>query len=598
MPTDDALILLRNASYALGAAPLLEAADMRLARSERVTLVGRNGAGKSTLLKLLLGELALDSGELVRKPGLRVAHLEQELPTGVNARVGEFIASGCQPYTPAWEVERLSRQLSADLALPTTTNLQQLSGGMQRRALLARALAAQPELLLLDEPTNHLDIASIIFLENYLLGFQGCLLLVSHDRALLQRLATRVLELDRGRLHSWPGDFANFLRRSAAAAETEREHNALFDKRLAREELWIRQGIQARRTRNEGRVRALQQLRVQRRARRDAIGKARMKLQAADSSGKQVLMTRALSFAYGASAIVDGLDLVLQRGDRVAIVGANGVGKSTLVRLLLKRIEPTSGAVEHGSKLKLAYFDQQRAELDPQQSVLENVGGGSDFIELAGKRTHILSYLRDFLFSPEVARGPIARLSGGERNRLLLAKLFSQPANLLVLDEPTNDLDVETLELLEEQLLAFTGTILLVSHDRAFIDNVVTSCLVCAGNGRVSEYVGSYSDYLQSQANAGSPIPATDSQATEARAAQREDRRARMQRQKDLNTLLRRIDKLELQQRQVHEQMAAPDFYNQAREAIAPVESQLRELEQQLKSCYQQWQQLEEEAEI
>ena len=591
--SQEALILLRQCSYALGSAPLLDQVDMRLARQERVALVGRNGAGKSTLLKILLGDLEVDSGELVRQPGLRMTQLQQDLPAPSAERIDDFIAAGCAEDARDWERARITEQLTRDLALDSEAQLANLSGGMQRRALLARALAAEPELLLLDEPTNHLDIDTIIFLESYLMSFRGCLLIISHDRAFLHKLATRVIELDRGRLKSWPGDFANFLRRRAADLSAEQTHNQLFDKKLANEEAWIRQGVKARRTRNEGRVRALEQLRAERQARRSLSGLAKMRLTEAEASGRQVLVAEGLSFAYAGKAIVKNLDLIIQRGDRIAIVGPNGVGKSTLINLLLQRLRPDSGRVQLGSKLQLAYFDQQRAELDPNQSVLENVGGGSDFIELGGKRIHIISYLRNFLFAPEVARGPISKLSGGERNRLLLARLFSQPANLLILDEPTNDLDVETLELLEEQLLEFAGTIIIVSHDRAFIDNVVTSCLICRGDGEVIEHVGSYSDYLQSSST---PAAATGNKSSPSpKASSAASNRARMQLQKSITAILRKIDKLESSQQQLHEQMAAPGFYQQAPELTQPLQQQLQQVEQELAESYHQWQQLEEE---
>ena len=590
----EALILLRQCSYALGSAPLLDQVDMRLARQERVALVGRNGAGKSTLLKVLLGDIDLDSGELVRQPGLRMAQLQQDLPPQRDERVDEFIASGCDASARDWQRARITEQLTRDLVLEPAAKLADLSGGMQRRALLARALAAKPELLLLDEPTNHLDIDTIVFLENYLLAFRGCLLIISHDRAFLHKLATRVIELDRGRLKSWPGDFDNFLRRRAADLSAEHTQNQLFDKKLANEEAWIRQGVKARRTRNEGRVRALEQLRVERQARRSLGGSAKMRLTEAEASGRQVLVAEGLGFAYAGKPIVKNLDLIIQRGDRIAIVGPNGIGKSTLINLLLQRLSPDSGRVQLGSKLQLAYFDQQRAELDPNQSVLENVGGGSDFIELGGKRIHIISYLRNFLFTPEVARGPISKLSGGERNRLLLARLFSQPANLLILDEPTNDLDVETLELLEEQLLEFAGTIIIVSHDRAFIDNVVTSCLICLGDGEVTEHIGSYSDYLLSASavptvNQARPSlsPTADSSSS--------NNRARKQLQKNITSVLRKIDKLEHSQQQLHEQMAAPEFYQQAPELIQPVQQKLQQVEQELADNYVEWQQLEDQ---
>ena len=589
MPVDN-LVTLRECSYALGAEPLLDKADLRLPAQGRVALVGRNGAGKSTLLKIISAELEPDSGEIVRQSGLRLAQLAQDLPTGITAVAGEFIASGCDQQLSHWQKQRLVEQLAGDLRLELNWQLAELSGGMQRRVLLARALAAQPQLLLLDEPTNHLDIDSIIFLENYLLKFSGCLLLISHDRAFLQRLATTVVEIDRGRLRSWPGDFANFQRRRSAALAAEHSQDALFDKNLAREEAWIRTGIKARRTRNEGRVRSLEQMRRERQSRRQLPGQANMRLLQAEASGRQVIIAQDLSFAYPSGRVVNNLNLVIQRGDRVAIVGANGSGKSTLIKLLLKRLDPDSGRVEHGSKLQLAYFDQQRAELDPQQSLLENVGGGSDFIELGGKRTHIISYLRNFLFTPTQARAAIGTLSGGERNRLLLAKLFSQPANLLVLDEPTNDLDVETLELLEEQLLAFASTVILVSHDRAFLDNVVTSCLLCRGDGDIGEYVGSYSDCLQAQGSTE-----VKNKPSASVSDNRQQKRRRQQLSKNISSVLRRIAKLEQSQQELHEQMSADGFYAQAAAVIQAAQQQLQQIEQDLASSYQSWEQMEAE---
>ena len=547
------LLSLRNLTLAYGQAPLLEGVNLELEPGERVCLIGRNGTGKSTLLRILAGEVQPDGGEVWIREGAILARLTQEVPPGTAGRVFDLVAAGLgelgawvREYhdlshrletgtpdhdggdpTPAllarlaevqhrleaaggWEIEQRTERTLSRLGLDPEADFDSLSGGLQRRVLLARALVREPDLLLLDEPTNHLDLQAIDWLEGFLPEFPGAILFVTHDRLFLRRLATRILELDRGRLTDWPGDYDNYLRRREERLHAEEVANARFDRKLSEEEVWIRQGIKARRTRNEGRVRALKALREERRVRRDLMGKARLRLGEGERSGKLVVEAEGVSYGWNGAPVVKDLDTLILRGDKVGIIGPNGVGKSTLLKLLLGELEPQAGRIRRGTNLQLAYFDQQRAQLEEDKTVLDNVAGGSEKVSINGQSRHVLSYLKDFLFTPERARQPVRALSGGERNRLLLARLFTQPANLLVMDEPTNDLDTETLELLEELLLNFQGTLLLVSHDRALLDAVVTSTLVFEGEGRVREYVGGYEDWLrQRQALIASGPPIT-----------------------------------------------------------------------------------------
>lgn len=529
------LLKFTDVSLAYGAMPLLDHISWQIAKGERVCIIGRNGTGKSSLLKLVKGDQHADDGEIWRAPGLRIGELPQELPVADGRSVYDVVSDGLigvgallaryhhlsqniqtdedlnqlmlvQQELEArdgWRLQQLVESILSRLQLPADKTLAELSGGWRRRVLLAQALVAEPDLLLLDEPTNHLDIGAIAWLEEALRGFNGAVLFITHDRAFLQSLATRILELDRGHLIDWNGDYASFLVHKEQQLAAEETANALFDKKLAQEEVWIRQGIKARRTRNEGRVRALKALRSERSERRDRQGKASFQVEIADKSGKQVIVAEHISFRHpNGPLLIDDFSMVLQRGDRIGLLGANGTGKTTLLKLLLGDLQPTSGTIEVGTKLEVAYFDQLRHQLAPEKTVLDNLAEGRDFITINGQSRHVLSYLGDFLFSPQRARTPVKALSGGERARLLLAKLFSKPANLLVLDEPTNDLDVETLELLEEVLLEFPGTVLMVSHDRAFLDNVVTSTLVFEGHGKVREYVGGYQDWLR---QGGSP---------------------------------------------------------------------------------------------
>ncbi|MFP4208385.1 MAG: ATP-binding cassette domain-containing protein, partial [Wenzhouxiangella sp.] len=521
-----ALISLKDLEFSIGGPLLLDGVDLEIEPGERIALVGRNGAGKSTLLRLIAGDLQPDGGRIEHSPGLRTARLQQEVPSGAAGTVFDQVAAGLGELgqilvdyhhasqgeydarrladlqskieaVGGWDLDSRVERVLGQLGMDGNQPFDQLSGGMKRRVLLGQALVVEPDLLLLDEPTNHLDIEAIEWLENLLLQLDTALVFVTHDRRFLKNLATRIIEIDRGRLTSWPGDWDNYLRRSAERAHAEELEHQHFDRRLSEEETWIRQGIKARRTRNEGRVRALERMRRERAQRRERTGTVTLETGLAAPSGKKVIRVEDLQFAWGEQTIARDFSTTILRGDRVGLIGPNGSGKSTLIGLLLGRITPDRGTVTLGTGLEIAYFDQQRAVLRDDWSAADNVAEGRDFVEINGKARHIIGYLQDFLFTPERARAPISRLSGGERNRLLLARLFACPSNLLVMDEPTNDLDTETLELLEERLAAYPGTLLLVSHDRDFLDRVITSTLALEGNGRIGEYVGGYSDWLR-----------------------------------------------------------------------------------------------------
>ncbi len=632
------LLKFTDVSLAYGATPLLDGVSWQIARGERVCIIGRNGTGKSSLLKLVKGEQRPDDGEIWRAPTLRIGELPQELPAADErsvydvvaeglAEVGELLAryhhlsqhihgdddlaelSRVQQALEArdgWRLQQLVENTLSRLQLPADKTLAELSGGWRRRVLLAQALVAEPDLLLLDEPTNHLDIGAIAWLEEALLGFNGAVLFITHDRAFLQSLATRILELDRGHLIDWNGDYASFLVHKEQQLAAEEAANALFDKRLAQEEVWIRQGIKARRTRNEGRVRALKAMRAERAERRERQGKASIQLETADKSGKQVIVAEHVDFAHpGGEPLIRDFSMVLQRGDRIGLLGANGTGKTTLLKLLLGELQPTAGSIKIGTKLEVAYFDQLRHQLEPEKTVIDNMAEGREFITIDGQNRHVLSYLGDFLFSPQRARSPVKALSGGERARLLLAKLFSKPANLLVLDEPTNDLDVETLELLEEVLLGFPGTVLMVSHDRAFLDNVVTSTLVFEGEGRVREYVGGYQDWLR---QGGSPRllgvgkeaegkpqaeskPAPVEKTAPPVAAAR--RKLSYKEQRELDALPAQIEALENEQAALQEETANPDFYLRPQEQTHAALARLEHLQHELDRLLERWAELE-----
>jgi len=615
-------------AISFGAEPLLDGATFQLDAGERVCLIGRNGAGKSTLLGIAAGRIAPDGGEVWRQPGLRVAELTQELVADEAATVFDVVAGGlpeigallAEYHHAAHEVAaggaalrrigelqheierrdgwRLHERVATTLAihaLDADAKIADLSGGFRRRVALARALVGDPDLLLLDEPTNHLDVETIEALEERLLEFRGAVLFVTHDRALLTRLATRILELDRGALTSWPGDYPSFVAKKAALLEDEARHDALFDKKLAQEEAWIRRGIKARRTRNEGRVRALVAMREERRRRRELVGRATFDVEEAQASGKLVAEAEHVSFAWGDRVVVRDFSTRIQRGDRVALIGPNGAGKTTLLRLLLGELAPQRGRVRLGTKLEIAYFDQLRMQLDPSATVQASVAEGREHFELGGQRRHVIGYLQDFLFSPDRARAQVATLSGGERNRLLLARLFSQPANLLVLDEPTNDLDVETLELLEERLLDFGGTILLVSHDRAFVDNVATQTLAFEGDGRVFEYVGGYTDW-QRQRRTPVEVKRAEAARSEAPRAPRTAKKLGFNEQRELAALPAKIEALEAEQASLSEEVSRPEFYKRATSEQAEVQARLAALPAELEAAYARWQELEARA--
>ncbi|MFI4968613.1 MAG: ATP-binding cassette domain-containing protein [Lysobacterales bacterium] len=624
------LVNLVNLDYSVGGPLLLEQVDLAIERGERVCIVGRNGAGKSTLMKLIAGEIRPDDGEVRVQSGVRIAKLAQEVPRGMDGTIFDVVA-GALGHLGAWlaEFHRLTHHLDepgaheamsavqaridaehgwnldqrvtqvlARLELPEDTEFSALSGGMKRRVLLARALVLDPDILLLDEPTNHLDIEAIAWLEKMLLDFAGSVIFVTHDRRFLRALATRIVEIDRGQVTSWPGDYDNYLRRREERLHAEAQASTLFDKKLAQEEVWIRQGIKARRTRNEGRVRALQAMRRERAQRRELGGNAKLQVGVAGSSGRRVIDVDKIRFAFGERVIVDGLTTTIQRGDRIGLIGANGSGKTTLLKLLLGELAPQVGEVRLGTNLEVAYFDQHRTHLRDDLSALDNVSEGAEFIQINGARKHALGYLQDFLFSPERARAPITALSGGERNRLLLAKLFAKPSNLLVMDEPTNDLDIETLELLEELLASYAGTLLLVSHDREFLDNVVTSTLSLEGDGRVGEYVGGYSDW-QRQSAAAAALRKTLERAAAPTAASVQPASAPAKRKlnykdaRELEALPQKIETLEMRIAGLGAKMQEPTFYQQDSTAIVALTNELAALQIELDAAYARWQELD-----
>src|SRR6478736_6712683 len=501
------LVALEDLYHAYGHLPLLDDVSLQIEKGERIAIIGRNGAGKSTLLQVIGGDLAPDRGTVWRQPGARISRLVQDVPLSTDRTVAQVVGDGLGTLDihDEWQREHQSDMVMTRLALPPDAIVDSLSGGWKRRVMLARALVGQPDVLLLDEPTNHLDIEAITWLEAFLADYRGAVIFVTHDRAFLERLATRIVELDRGILTSWPGDYATFERKKDEWLANEELQNAKFDKKLASEEVWLRRGVKARRTRDEGRVKALMAMRAERAERRNRAGNVRMQMEQGDASGKMVFEATDVSFRYksggdepsGSSFVIKDFSTRIMRADRIGLIGPNGAGKTTLLRILLGDIEPDAGEVRRGANVQVAYYDQQREQLDPERTVFDTVGDGNDTVTVNGGSKHVHGYLRDFLFSPERARSPVKALSGGERNRLLLARLFTRPANVLVLDEPTNDLDLETLELLEEQLVEWPGTLLLVSHDRTFLDNVVTSTFVFEGDGRVQEFVGGYEDWLR-----------------------------------------------------------------------------------------------------
>jgi ATP-binding cassette subfamily F protein uup len=601
-----ALISLENVSLGFGGPRLFDGINLQIEQGEWLGLLGRNGMGKSTLLKLVNGDISPLSGAVSRQQNLRTAYLPQEVPADVVGKVFDIVAGGLDS-PPAhhdeqhWQGQLQVEQVISRMQLDEDARFETLSAGMKRRVMLARGLVRDPELLLLDEPTNHLDIASIDWLEGFLKRWGGTLLFVTHDRVFLQRLTTRIVELDRGRLFDWNCSYTTFLERKEAMLTAEAEQNVLFDKKLAQEEVWIRKGIEARRTRNEGRVRALKRLREERAARRERPGKVKMQLQTEKRSGKLVIETENVNYAFGDKSIVSDFTTTIQRGDKVGIIGPNGSGKTTLLRLLLGELTPQSGSVEYGTNLDIAYFDQLRAQLDDSKSVLDNVGQGSDNVTINGRSRNLNVYLEDFLFSKDRVNAPISALSGGERNRLLLARLFAQPANLLVMDEPTNDLDVETLEILEDLLLEYDGTLLLVSHDRAFLNNIVTSTLAMDGTGQVTETVGGYDDWLrQNESAKPEPKPrkptvsvAQPAPESTSKKLSYKEQRALESQKKELAELPQRIEKLEADIHALAAAMADPSFYQRDSAEIARVVNQLKEMQDELAQAYHRWEVLE-----
>ena len=583
-----ALLSLQEVSVRFGGPWLLDGATLNVERGERVCLLGRNGEGKSTLLKIAAGRLAPDVGEVVRARDLAVAMMPQVVPDDLAGTVLDVVRRGARPELDAGQRDLQARKTVSLMELDPAAECAALSGGMKRRVLLAQALAAEPDLLLLDEPTNHLDVESIEWLETFLLRFPGAILFVTHDRAFLRKLATRIVELDRGQLRSWACDYDRYLERKAAALADEERQNAVFDKKLAQEEVWLRRGVKARRTRNEGRVRELLKLRSERAARRELGGPVKATLQEAERSGYKVVVAKGLGRQYDGCWLFRGLDLTICRGDKVGILGPNGCGKSTLIRTLLGQEAPDEGTVAHGTKLEIAYFDQLRAELDENQTVFDSVADGNESVTVDGRRKHVIGYLEEFLFTPERARSPVKVLSGGERSRLLLARLFARPANVLVLDEPTNDLDIETLELIESLLVEYSGTVLLVSHDRQFLNEVVTSTLAFEGDGAVREYPGGYDDWL-AQRKVAAAAPEPERAAPIAAKARKLGNKER----KELQEIPGRISTLESELEELHRRMAEPGFYKNAPADIQAATARTLSIPQELDRLFARWAELE-----
>lgn len=624
-----ALISLQEVSLAFGGPVLFDRLGLQLEAGERVALLGRNGVGKTTLMKVMSGQLKADSGLVVYQKGICVTHLLQEVPSNITGNLFDLVLSGLgsrakllsdyhhvnhrlqteyseqlmkeldrlqseMDHANAWETSRQVEEVIEHMKLDPESQFENLSGGQKKRALLAKALVSKPDILMLDEPTNHLDIESIDWLEEFLKGYQGTIIFVTHDRMFMQRLATKIIELDRGRLYSWACDYQTFLERKQMALDAEASERAQFEKKLAQEEIWIRQGIKARRTRNEGRVVALERMREQKKAQRQAMGTVRMKAQEAERSGQLVVKAENLTYAYGEKLILRNFSTEIMRGDKIGLIGPNGSGKTTLIKILLGELEPQRGTVRLGTNLQVAYYDQLREQLDENKTVMENVCGSGDTVTLNGRPRHILGYLQDFLFSPERARTPVRVLSGGERNRLFLARLFTKPANLLVMDEPTNDLDVETLELLEELLIDYPGTVLLVSHDRAFLNNVVTSTLVLEGNGVVNEYPGGYDDWVklsrskrvaQEKNQPSITIPAPVKKKGGSGLSSEEKR--------ELKTLPEKIQKLESEQEKLYALLADPAYYQKGRGEISQTQEQADALARNIQQLYTRWEYLE-----
>ena len=625
------LIRFDDVSLEFGDVPILKHAQFMIEPKERVCLIGRNGAGKSSLMKLITGDYVADDGDIQKRRHLRISQLEQTLLDESEETVRDVVRKGMQEQqdlldeyhrlsnseldrhqlkqlenlqqqidaSGVWNIEQQIDTTITQLNLPGERSLSQLSGGWRRRVSLAKALVSKPDLLLLDEPTNHLDINTIEWLENRIRGFEGSIIFITHDRIFLQKLATRIVEIDRAKLVSWPGNYQNYLELKEKALEEEGAQNSLFDKRMAQEEDWIRQGIKARRKRNEGRVRALMEMRNERSKRVKREGKAKIQIESGERSGRKVIEARNISYSYGDEKVIDGLNLKVMRGDRIGLIGNNGVGKSTLLKIILGMLEPQQGHVKLGTNLETAYFDQIQRDLDREKTVAENIGEGKEYINLNGKQRHIVGYLKNFLFSPKRALTPVSCLSGGECNRVVLAKLFTKPANLLVLDEPTNDLDVEMLEVLEERLVAYDGTLIIVSHDRNFLDNVVTSVLVFEEGDTIKEYVGGYSDWVKhgkQLAEKDDPNQGVTTHAVESkeRDAVQKKQKLSYQLQRELDALPEHLERLEQEINYLQEQIAQPEFYEQSFDVTSEVMDTLASLQKELDQVMDRWAELED----
>lgn len=636
------LIRLRNINVSFGGPSILEKISLSIDSGERLCLLGRNGTGKSTLLKVIAGEVKPESGDLEFSQGLKLAVLDQQPRLDISGTIFDVVAMGLgknarllQDYhhalhdftentndqtiaelaraqdqvdmNNAWQLNQQVEEVLSRMKLDGDEDYLAQSGGMKRRVLLAKALVIKPDILLLDEPTNHLDLNAIQWLEEQLLNYNGALMFITHDRSFMRKLSTRIIELDRGNLTSYPGNYDTYLQRKEEALHAEEVSNAHFDKRMAQEEVWIRQGIKARRTRNEGRVRALEKMRAESSERRKQVGKVAMNVARADSSGKVIAEAENVSFDYDGKPIIRGLTTTILRGDKIGIIGPNGAGKTTLLRLLLGDLKPTTGTIVNGTKQEVAYFDQLRAQLDEKATVIDNLSQGREFVEINGATKHVIGYLQDFLFAPERARSPVSMLSGGERNRLLLAKLFSKPSNILVMDEPTNDLDIETLELLEELVMDYKGTVLLVSHDREFVNNVVTSTLVFEDDHQVNEYIGGYDNWLTQKStrqktaskntdkNAASKAGSNNSAGKDAsgQAAPAKAKKRSYNEQRELDALPAQIETFENEVEVMQSLMANDDFYKKDKDEIKKVQEQLAEVEKNLSHCYLRWEALE-----
>ena len=595
-----AILSLQNISLAFGGPLILDNVSLQIEPNERICLVGRNGAGKSTLINLINNEIQPDSGDIFRKPGLALGTLSQEVPPKIQGKIIDVVSSGLKDIISkdsqvAWGIQAQIKKVITRLKLAPDAEFKTLSAGMKRRVLLAKTIAEGPDLLLLDEPTNHMDIPSIELMENFLLQYPKALLFVSHDRVFLEKLATRIIEIDRGRLTSWACDYRTYLERKSALIESEEEHNQQFEKKLSKEEIWIRKGIKARRTRDEGRVRALMKMREEKQARREQTGRVRMQAQEADRSAKRVLEAKNVTYHYDDRPIFKAFSTTILRGDKVGVMGPNGCGKTTLIQVLLKKLEPSEGQIRLGARVECAYFDQTREQLDPEKTVIENVTEGGDFLIINGKSRHAVGYLKEFLFTPDQMRSPFKTLSGGEKNRLLLARLFMRPSNFLVLDEPTNDLDAETLELLEELLLNYQGNVLLVSHDRAFLNNLVTSILVLEGNGQIAEYIGGYDDWLKQRKKDETKTPANPVKHGSKKPKRKPEapRKLTFRENRELEGIPPQIESLELEHGKIFKDLSDPAFYKRESAEIASAKERLESLETELEKAYQRWEALE-----